>query len=668
MLSTKTFTGEFPRVLPYLAPPNAAQYALDCDFSAGSLRGVRGNGATGVSGSAKSIYVHGDGDIYYWSSDVRAFRGPVANDAFDRFYWLDDTGVLRVSQATGSGGTPSTGYKAGVPFPSSGVEVDDVFPLDGVSLFTNVYVESSTGDIVKELTPTSVTFDLSTRLKWQFTLSGFSSPLSAELKSSSIVTKTAEVPIDPDDPLAGTTTETYSDAVEQDIGTLAVKITAPDGQSWILRGDQFKSTINPSYKGSITNTDTTIVGTIELDTSSAYVENRAYVTTYVNEWGEEGAPSDPINVEASISHVIDLVIPAAQQDANYCPIEKIRVYRSVGGGYLFVTEMDASGGDFRDGVPPSQVSEPLSTDSYYPPDDGLTDLVALPNGIFAVSKNNEIYFSEPYLPYAWKPENAMTTLDPVVGMCAAEGGVYVTTKSNPYFVSGMTPDAMSQTKITSVQAGVAKRAICNLGFAVAYASNDGICMARGVDVTMDWSFKFFTREDWRDRYGAKLSNMRLDAHDGNLLVWFDDGTPGFLVRFDGEDPSMTQLSDGYYASFVYPQGDALYLSTGSAIVEFKGSAVRSDFVWHSKDFISNKPINYGAIQLVGTGVVTVDCYAEGSLYYTKSGVSLTDTGITVFRLPSGKLARRWSFKITGGATAEVYEYNVAVSVREFQNV
>lgn len=109
-----------------------------------------------------------------------------------------------------------------------------------------------------------------------------------------------------------------------------------------------------------------------------------------------------------------------------------------------------------------------------------------------------------------------------------------------------------ETKITAIQAGVSRRSICNIGQSVIYASHDGLVSARGVNVDMNYSLQLFTREDWRDRYASKLDKLHLDAHDGNLVAWFDDGTPGFLIRFDGEALSFLELSEQITASFVIP--------------------------------------------------------------------------------------------------------------------
>jgi hypothetical protein len=187
---------------------------------------------------------------------------------------------------------------------------------------------------------------------------------------------------------------------------------------------------------------------------------------------------------------------------------------------------------------------------------------------------------------------------------------------------------------------------------------------QGAQASLTTSFQFFTRKDWQDKFGTKLSKMRLNAHDGSLVVWFEDGTPGFLIRFEEETSSLTNLSEPIYAAFVHPLADALYVSNGNSIYEFRAGNTRKSLAWWSKDFIVPKPTNFGAMQLIGSGSLTLEVYADGTMTHTQA-VSLDDRGFAIVRLPSGFLARRWSFKFTG--SAEISEAYLANSVTELQN-
>jgi len=310
------------------------------------------------------------------------------------------------------------------------------------------------------------------------------------------------------------------------------------------------------------------------------------------------------------------------------------------------------------------LGEPLSTQGYYPPEQTLVGICMMANGIMCGFSGNELHFSEPYLPYAWNPQAIKPFSHRIVGVCPFEGGLYVTTTAHPHIVMGASPDAMTDAKVPAIQAGVTKGSICNLGPYVAYASHDGLVLARGLDASLEQSFKFWTRDEWRTLYGNKLANIRLNAHDGSVVVWFDDGTPGFLLRLEEEALSLTQLSEPIQAAFVHPLADALYVAAGSAVYEFCAGAARNPFTWRSKDFILPKPTNLGVAQLVGDGSVTLEVYADDNLRFTQE-VTLVDTGALV-RLPAGFLARSWSFGLAGAG--EVREMYAATTIPELQNV
>lgn len=466
-----------------------------------------------------------------------------------------------------------------------------------------------------------------------------------------------------------TTTTTTTTAAVKD-STLAVKWVDSSGATqavFRLTGSATMSSGMEAYTGGLEISGTTLSISVRVKGESTYIEHRTYVYTFVNQYGEEGPPSPPLEVDVPEGGAVTIRIPTYVNSLNYVDISSARLYRSSTGtsttGLLFHSNR-ALGESLVDSLSASYLGTAMDTADFYPPEVGLENIIAIDNGIFAASKGNQIFFCQNYLPYAWRPQDVVTTLHTVVGMCAAEGGFYATTYSVPYFISGVTPDAMSETKIQSIRAGVSRRSICNVGQMVVYASNDGLVVARGMNVDPSYSYQFFTRDDWRDLYKSKLYQMRLDAHDGNLLMWFTDGTPGFLIRFEGENASFTRMTDPIYASFVYPLGDALYVSSGSAICEFKGLSSRKPFIWRSKDFVVPKALNLAACRLRGNGDVRFTLYADGS---SKMSKVFTLNGDSVFRLPSGYLANTWSFRLDGAKDSEVREMVVATSMEEVRN-
>lgn len=408
--------------------------------------------------------------------------------------------------------------------------------------------------------------------------------------------------------------------------------------------------------------------TVKFGVQQKYIEARAYTYTYVNQYGEEGPAAEPVNLECAEGATLSLTYAVAQN--GYCPISKVRIYRTSTSttDYLFVGEVlyNANTRVFTDNVSNEQLGEPISTSLYYPPDQTLRGLCVMNNGILVGFKGNELHFSEPYLPYAWNPSAIKPLPNKIMGVCPFEGGLYVTTTAYPYIITGTEPLSMTDARIPVQQGGVSKGSIASVNGQVAFASNDGIVLAQGVAASLDLSFKLFTRAEWRDWFGSKLDKMRLVSHDGSLLVWFDDGTPGVLIRFEEEQLSMTRLTDVIRAAFVNPADDALYVSDGTSIKAFRTSAARKPFAWWSKDFTLPRPENFGACQVRGDGTLTLEVHADGQLRHTETNLSLSDAGQKIVRLPSGFLARTWSVRLTG--TAEVVDVVLAGTQRELSHV
>lgn len=410
--------------------------------------------------------------------------------------------------------------------------------------------------------------------------------------------------------------------------------------------------------------------TLSISANETFKEFRAYTYTYVNQFGEESGYALPATADVLEGQKVHLTYATLPDDSGYCPITLIRVYRtasgSAGTNYGFVAEFtpNANNPVFVDEVDGDALGPGSGTSYFEPPPQNLQGVCLMSNGIVAGFVGNELYFMEPYLPYAHNPSYTKPLGSHIVGICPTDDGLYVTTTTYPYLITGVSPDSMVDRRIPSIAAGVSKKSICSIGSSVVYASHDGLVMLRGIDASLDLSFSFFTREVWRDRYADKLEHMRLDAHDGNLLAWFDDGTPGFLIRTEGA-ATLTRLTDPIYASFTFALKDGLYVAAGSALYNFKGDANTKAFIWHSKDFILPKPVNFGCVQLIGAGAVTFSVYADGALIHTHA-VTLEDVGHTVFRLPAGFLARRWSIKLAGSANTTISECSLAYSPSELQ--
>ena len=272
--------------------------------------------------------------------------------------------------------------------------------------------------------------------------------------------------------------------------------------------------------------------------SAAITPGKANTVVYVavaqNYVYEQSAPSDPLIVEVpetglsvalKAKHTADpMQIPLSGEpggmlfyrtypgfsSTQYFLINAVPVKPNVDGDYLFT---DTS-------------TQPLTTTTLAsnqaewdaPPVD-LKCLTYAGNGSFAGASGKYLCFSEPYKPHAW----AYRMLFPheVVGVIEVEGGVLVTTTAKPYLVFGAHPSQMSQQVLNADQAGWSWSSMARVDGAAVYANNDGLVRVVGGQASIRESQQFFTRQDWRDRYGDAPMKLRLAQHDGRLLGLVD---------------------------------------------------------------------------------------------------------------------------------------------------
>lgn len=210
---------------------------------------------------------------------------------------------------------------------------------------------------------------------------------------------------------------------------------------------------------------------------SSELEDRTYVYTYVNSFGEEGPPSPPSAVQPQLDGksvlISDLVLPPT---IGY-DITKMRLYRTnsteAGTEFQFVQEFDVAT-TTRDETPSAELGEVISTTTWDPPPDALRGLTALPNGMLVGFKGKQLYMCEPYFPHAWPPEYDQAVDFDIVGLAALGNSAVVLTTGWPYILTGANPRNANLKPIKVNQPCISKESIATDSDRVYYASNDGI--------------------------------------------------------------------------------------------------------------------------------------------------------------------------------------------------
>lgn len=244
------------------------------------------------------------------------------------------------------------------------------------------------------------------------------------------------------------------------------------------------------------------------------LDTRAYVYTYVTDWGEESAPSPASDLlELDQNDSVNVTVSAPPSGRH---IVGWRLYRSsttnVGAAYQLVADkvvgnavldgvdfdyFDIDTLTYSDAKLQEELQEVLATLTWAEPPANLIGLVGLPNGIMAGFFGKTLCFSEPFAPYAWPIEYQLTLEHNIVGLGVFGQTLVVLTEGNPYYASGADSASMSLQKLESTQSCVAKRTIASMEGGVVYASPDGLCLAspNGVELLTTGAFE---RQDWKE--------------------------------------------------------------------------------------------------------------------------------------------------------------------------
>ncbi len=208
--------------------------------------------------------------------------------------------------------------------------------------------------------------------------------------------------------------------------------------------------------------------------------SRAYVYTYVTEFGEEGPPSSPSLLTGAQDDQWDLTFADPGVDPTKL-IDTIRVYRTVTSSqgvatYFFVADVLLPTLTYADVITDTIVTgnNQLQSTGYTPPGVQLEGMVAMPNGMIAAFTGNEVWFCEPYLPHAWPAAYTVSFDQDIVGLGVVGQTLVVLTRSVPYVMSGTRPDNMSQAKINQIEPCMCRGSIVSTPVAVYYASPNGL--------------------------------------------------------------------------------------------------------------------------------------------------------------------------------------------------
>lgn len=405
--------------------------------------------------------------------------------------------------------------------------------------------------------------------------------------------------------------------------------------------------------------DTAPTAAINTDGADANVDQVVvYVVTFVTDLGEEGPPSPPSESvtarEGATFNLTNIPVPGA----GYTNITRKRIYRSLtsssAADYLYVTEIPSATTSYTDTAGSDALNEPLATMNYTPPVATLSGLVGMQNGMMAAFDGNDLYFCEPFMPYAWPVAYSQAVDYKIVGLAAFGQSVLVGTTGIPYLFTGVSPDGMSMERVDFNQSCLSKESMVSVGSGAAYTCPDGLAYvgSGGAKILTE---SLFTAAQWK---AYKPESMRCHFVDGRLVIFYDTGTTKGSMIFNMESGALSLSSVWCDCAYFDPMLGDLYLIQGNSILKWNAGAVMP-YTWRSKQIQCGDGFQPSCVVVDAESYpVTFNLYRDGVLAYTQS-VAKHDA----FRLPPG---RADSIQLEVTASVPINRVAVATSISELR--
>jgi hypothetical protein len=407
---------------------------------------------------------------------------------------------------------------------------------------------------------------------------------------------------------------------------------------------------------------------------STTTEQRAYVSTFVTDAGEESAPSSPTTITCKADDTVMISSLSAAPSGSY-GITLRRIYRTesttAGAEFFFLREIASSltsttddGQDLGEVIPTTTWLTAPGTPqggTFNLTEPALTSLTGMWNGMMAGITGRSIRFCEPFVPYAWPIEYEIEPPDITPVALAVYGQTLVAlTNGKPIIIMGGSPEALDEMPLDFLQACIAPRSVVSLGHGVCWASPEGLAYV-GQGPPRLLTLGLMTRDDWQ---AIKPETIIGALYRGQYFGFYQEvsGTYKAFV-IDPLDPSGIYFLDfGVDAVYVDDLQGVMYALQGTSIYKWDaGSALTTTF--RSKLFRMPKPMQaLACAEVVADGsAITFKMWADGNLVTTQSIPSNEP-----FRLPAGYYFNFVQFEVS--TQGSIQSVAIAHSIAELMSV
>lgn len=340
--------------------------------------------------------------------------------------------------------------------------------------------------------------------------------------------------------------------------------------------------------------------TVTPPAGSDYV--RAYVYTFVSEFGEESGPSPPTLATGNAGTWAISGMQTVVPDASQRSITLKRIYRTVPGQnsslFFFIDEIPVGDATYNDDVTDDEaaLNNVLESTNFAEPLSDLEGFVVMPGGYLVGWKGRRLVFSEPYRPHAWPAEYELATEFEIVGLVVWGATLIIGTRSNPYIGQGTTPAAFTMQKMDAVEPCLSRRGMVATVVGAYYPSSNGLALVNtsGLQIiTRD----ILTKDEWHTRYSPE--NLYA-AQFGLQYIAFVNSSFGLVFNPTEPQTKLIELD-----RFSGVEGIETDRYTGDVYLLYQDRAwewnpidtERLYWRWRSKKFHLPKHVNFGAVKL-----------------------------------------------------------------------
>lgn len=389
----------------------------------------------------------------------------------------------------------------------------------------------------------------------------------------------------------------------------------------------------------------------------------AYVFTFVDRYGHEGAPSAPstvVELPFGLPFTCRLTFTAESlPDTNVVGAVR-RIYRAAFDGsvsrWQYVGESPLANSTWTDTVPLGEEAEELISTDWVPPP-VLTQMVPVASNFVAGFHDNVLCYSESRLPHAWPEGYRFPLKFQIVGLKPTQNGLLVATTGKPYWAFGADPASAIPVELDSNHPCLSARSLVDMGGYVVYASNDGLVAVAGQGVKVITT-GFIDRLTWLRDFAP--TSIVAFAYEGRYVfsvgdTWwaFDPADGGGFATLGSLAVTPATLRQAYYDA----KRDVTVLLNTSGVAHDVVARTGGTFVWKSKVF-ELPPTSFARARVLSTAYpVTLQVTADG----VTNAYTIHDEQPVPLR--AGRLARNWQLQIEG--SGRITEVALAQSAREF---